>query len=166
MGLALLRLLAVSLVVAVTAAHAEAPNGPPVAVNGAWARATPPHAANGAAYLTLTSPAADALVGVSSPVAGKAELHRMTMDGNVMHMRPVEGGLDLPAGKPVTLAPGGLHIMLMGLKAPLQQGQAVPLHLTFRNAPPADVAASIEPMGARMAPGGSGQGGMAGMTMH
>jgi len=157
--------LAALLMAVVSAAHAQAPNGLPV-VSEAWARATPPNAANGVAYLTLTSPTADALVGVSSPVASRAELHEMAMEGNIMRMRAVAGSIELPAGKPVTLAPGGLHIMLMGPKAPLRQGQSVPLHLTFRNAPPQDVAARVEAMGAKAAPGGSDQGDMAGMTMH
>ena len=161
-----LLLAAVLLLGGFAAVRAQTSNGPPVAVTGAWSRATPTHAANGAVYLTLTSPEADTLVGVSSPIAGSAMLHKMSMDGNVMRMRPVEGGLDLPAGKPVTLAPGGYHIMLMGLKAPLKQGQTVPLHLTFRNAAPEDVTAQVKGMGANAAPGQSGQGGMAGMSMH
>jgi periplasmic copper chaperone A len=155
----------VALLAGITAVQAQ--GNASVTVSDAWARATPPHAATGAAYLTLTSPAADTLVGVSSPVAAEAELHSMTMEGNVMHMRPVEGGLDLPAGKPVTLAPGGTHVMLMGLRAPLKQGQGVMLHLTFRNAPPEDVTARVEALGAKGPPaGGSGQGSMAGMPMH
>ncbi len=133
---------------------AVAQQSAPVEVQGAWARATPPGASTGAIYLTLTSPSGDTLTSVSSPAAREASLHGMRMEGPVMRMRPVEGGLDLPAGKPVTLAPGGYHIMLDGLKAPLKPGQAVPLHLTFRKAPPLNVQAQVQPIGAS-GPGGA-----------
>src|SRR5947209_20516151 len=83
-------------------------------INNAWARATPGKSENGAAYLTIQSPTADRLVSASSPVAKKAELHTMSMQGMVMKMRPVSG-VDVPAGQPVSLKPGGEHIMLIGL---------------------------------------------------
>ncbi len=141
----------------------------PVEAQGAWARATPPHASTGAIYLTLTSPTGDRLTGASSPDSSKAGVHDMRMDGNVMRMRPVEGGLDLPAGKPVTLAPGGYHIMLEDLKAPLTPGQAVPVHLTFQKAPPLDIEAQVQAIGAPGPNAAStrraGQGAMPGMTM-
>ena len=97
-----------------------------------WARATAPQQKVGGAYVTLTSPADDRLVGVSSPVAGRAEVHEMRMDGNVMRMRELTDGLALPAGKPVALAPGGHHIMLMDLKQPLVAGQVIPVQLRFQ----------------------------------
>src|SRR5262249_42607670 len=99
-------------------------------VTNAWARATPGKAENGAAYLTLQSPTADRLVSVSTPVAKKAELHTMSMSGGIMQMRPLDG-IDVPAGQPVTLKPGGEHVMLLGLGHPLQEGQSFPLTLTF-----------------------------------
>src|ERR1700730_15683980 len=83
-------------------------------VANAWSRATPGKRANDAAYVTITSPTADRLAAASTPVAKKAELHTMSMQGMVMKMRPITG-LDIPAGQPVTLKPGGEHIMLMGL---------------------------------------------------
>ena len=101
-----------------------------VEVSNAWARATPGKAENGAAYLTILSPTTDRLVSVSSPVAKKAELHTMSMAGMVMQMRPL-AGLDIPAGRPVTLKPGGEHIMLLGLDRPLQEGESFPLTLNF-----------------------------------
>ncbi len=104
-----------------------------VEVNNAWARATPAGAENGAAYLTLVAAAADRLTGVSTPVAKKAELHQMTMDGTVMKMRQIDG-IDLPAGRPVTLKPGAVHIMLVGLSHVLQPGQSFPLTLHFEKA--------------------------------
>src|SRR5579883_501796 len=102
-------------------------------VDNAWARATPGHSDFGAAYLTIRSPTADRLVAVATPVAHKAELHTMEMSGMVMKMRPV-AGIDIPAGKAVTLAPGGFHVMLTGLAKPLRAGQSFPLTLTFAKA--------------------------------
>jgi len=70
------------------------------------------------------------LTGVSSPVAAVAEVHSMTIDGGTMRMRAVEA-LDLPAGRPVKLAPGGYHVMLFDLKKPLVAGENVPLTLVI-----------------------------------
>lgn len=130
-------------------AHAQSP---PVAVTGAWSRATPPGAEVGAIYLSLDSPAGDRLVSASSPAAAQAQVHEMRMDGAVMRMRELEGGLPLPAHQVVTLAPGGLHIMLMGLKEPLKQGTTVPLHLVFQSSPPLDIAVPVAALGASAAP--------------
>jgi copper(I)-binding protein len=129
-----------------TPAFAQSPT---VQVAQPWARATAPGQAVGAAYATLTSPAPDRLLGVDTPAAGRAEVHSTTMDGTVMRMRPVEGGVALPQGQPVVLAPGGLHIMLMGLKAPLRPGDHVSLTLRFEHAAPITVDAPVEPIGAR-----------------
>lgn len=119
-----------------------------VQATGVWARATVPGQAVGVAYATLTSPVGDRLVGVETPAAGRAELHSMTMDGSVMRMRQVDG-VPLPAGQPVALAPGGLHVMLMDLRGPLQAGQSFPLTLRFERAPPLTVQVPVEPVGAR-----------------
>ena len=136
-----------ALLLAATAALAQQPASS-VQARDAWARATPPGASTGAVYLTLTSPEGDRLTGISSPASGKAQVHEMSMDGTIMRMRPVESGLALPAGKPVTLAPGGYHVMLEGLKAPLKAGEAVPVRLTFQKSPPLDVTAQVQPIGA------------------
>jgi periplasmic copper chaperone A len=117
-------------------------------VDNAWAGATPGKAENGVAYLTIQSPTADRLVSASSPVAKKAELHTMSMQGMVMKMRPITG-LDIPAGQPVTLKPGGEHIMLMGLDQPLHEGQSFPLTLDFEKAGPRTVTVTVEKAGAR-----------------
>jgi copper(I)-binding protein len=117
-----------------------------VEVSDAWARATPGGATNGAAYLTLISPTGDRLTGVTSAAAGEAQLHEMTNDGGVMRMREVSG-IDLPPGKSVTLKPGGLHIMMMGLKHPLQAGQSVPLTLQFEKAGTREVRAAVGKVG-------------------
>ncbi len=136
-----------------------AAQSPQVTVSGAWSRATPPHATTGVVYMTLTSAAADKLIGVSTPVARQAELHRSTDQGGMVRMRSVPGGLELPAGKAVSLKPGGYHIMLIGLKAPLQVGQSIPLRLTFTHAAPVDVEATVRPLSA-------GSGSMPGMKMN
>jgi len=117
-------------------------------VNSAWAAATPGKAENGAAYVTIQSPTADRLVSASSPVAKNAEVHTMSMQGMVMKMRPV-AGLDIPAGQPVTLKPGGEHIMLMGLNQPLQEGRSFPLTLDFEKAGPRTVTVTVEKAGSR-----------------
>ena len=116
-------------------------------VTNAWARATPGKAETGAAYLTIQSPTPDRLVSVSSPVAKKAELHTMSMEGMVMKMRPL-AGLDIAAGQNVTLKPGGEHIMLEGLNAPLREGKSFPLTLTFEKAGTRTVTVAIEKPGA------------------
>jgi copper(I)-binding protein len=118
-----------------------------VEVSNAWARATPPKAETGIAYLTIRSPTPDRLVSVSSPVAKKVELNTMEMSGMVMKMRPV-ASLDIPAGQPVTLKPGGEHIMLTGLSGPLREGQSFPLTLTFEKAGTREVTVAIEKPGA------------------
>jgi periplasmic copper chaperone A len=116
-------------------------------IGNAWARATPGKAETGAAYLTIQSPAADKLVAASSPVAKKAELHTMSMSGMVMKMRPI-ASIDISPGQPVTLAPGGMHIMLVGLAKPLKAGQTFPLTLTFEKAGARTVNVAVEKIGA------------------
>lgn len=134
-----------------------------VEVDHAWARATPAKAENGAAYLTLTSAAADRLTGISTPIAKKAELHKMTMEGTVMKMRQL-AGIDLPAGQPVTLKPGAMHIMLVGLTEPLQTGQSFPLTLHFAKGGTQVVNVAVEQAGA-MGPQKEGGGGHMSMPM-
>jgi copper(I)-binding protein len=100
------------------------------------ARATAPSQPTGGGYFAIvnTGREADRLLGASAPtVADRVELHRMQMEGDVMRMREV-GTIDVPAGKTVELQPGGLHLMLFGLKRPLVAGQAFPLTLRFEKA--------------------------------
>ncbi len=102
-----------------------------IKIDDAWARPTLGQARNGAAYLTIsTTGTADRLVAVSAPVAGKAELHSMTMNNNVMQMRPVDA-IQVTPGTEVKLQPGGLHVMLLDLKSPLKLGDKFPLTLKF-----------------------------------
>ena len=101
-----------------------------VEVKDAWARATAPGQKAGGVYMQLKSGEAAALVGASSPAAGIVEIHEMAMEGNVMKMRALPK-LDLPAGQTVELKPGGYHVMLIDLKAPLTKGESVPVKLRF-----------------------------------
>lgn len=103
---------------------------PTIAVESAWARATVPGQTATAGYFTLVnSGGEDRLLSVSSPTAD-ASLHSTTMHSGVARMRPVEA-LEIPAGGTVQLEPGGNHVMLIGLKQPLEAGATVPLNLRF-----------------------------------
>lgn len=114
------------------AAAAQAQNVS-VSVSDAWARATVPGQKATGAFMKLTAKDGARLVGVSSPVAGVAEVHEMKMADNVMKMSAIPA-LDLPPGQTVELKPGGYHVMLMDLKQPLAQDGSVPLTLQFQDA--------------------------------
>ena len=103
------------------AAHAQ------VSVSDAWARGTVPAAKSSGAFLRITSKDDARLVAVRTPIAN-GELHQMSMRDNRMSMAQVDA-IDLPAGKTVELAPGGYHVMLMGLTRQLKEGETVPLTL-------------------------------------
>ena len=105
-----------------------------VTVTEAWARATVPGQKATGAFMKITAKNNTKLIAVSSPVAGVAEIHEMKMDKDVMKMAALPNGLELPAGKAVELKPGGYHVMLMDLKAPLAKDSAVPLTLTLQDA--------------------------------
>ena len=92
---------------------------------------------------------ADRLVGASSPVAARAQLHAHQMEGNVMKMRPL-GAVEVAPGSPTVLAPGGIHVMLMGLKGPLVEGTAFSLELRFEHAGRMEVEVQV------LAPGAMG----------
>ncbi len=104
-----------------------------VKVEQAWARDTVHGQKASGAFMKLTAPQATQLVAVSTPVAGVAEIHEMKMDGGVMKMRAMPA-LDLPAKQTVELKPGGYHLMLMDLKAPLAKDGSIALTLTFKDA--------------------------------
>lgn len=105
-----------------------------VEVKGAWARATVPGQMATGAFMQLSAKDGAKLVAVRTPVAGVSEVHEMKMDGNVMTMRAVQGGLDLPAGALVELKPGGYHVMLMDLKIALKKDSFIPITLVFSDA--------------------------------
>jgi len=102
-----------------------------IQVQNAWARATAPGQDAASVDLSITSKQAAALTGVSSPVARTAALHSMVMEGGMMRMREV-ASIDLPPGKSVNLGKSGYHVMLVGLKAPLKEGDSVPLMLSIK----------------------------------
>ena len=126
------------------AALGAAADSPQLAVQGAWIRATVQGQPATGAFMTLTAAEPLVLTGASTPMAGSTEVHEMKMDGNVMRMRAVDN-LPLPAGKPVELKPGSYHLMLTGLKAPLQPQTSVPMTLHVKNAAgaAADVTLSV-----------------------
>jgi copper(I)-binding protein len=115
-----------------------------------WARATPKGASSGAAYMTITNKgtAPDRVSCVSSDASAQCQIHSMTMDGGVMKMRPVEGGLEIKPGETVTLAPGSFHMMLVSLKQPLEEGHTLKATLKFDNAGTLDVQYPIAAIGA------------------
>ena len=113
-----------------------------------WARATADGAGNGAAYLVLKNEGktADRLLSAASPAAAKVELHAHINDNGVMRMREVNA-IDLAPDATVKLAPGGLHVMLLGLTEPLKKGKAVPLTLTFEKAGSVTVEVAVQGAG-------------------
>ncbi len=131
-----------------------------LSVGHPWARASAGAAPTGAAYLTVRNDGAEAdrLVAVETPAAGRAELHTHLHENGVMKMREVEGGIELPAGESVALAPGGLHVMLFGLAAPLEEGSRFPMTLVFEKAGRLEVEIAVESIGYRPESGGEGHG--------
>ena len=103
-----------------------------VKIEDSWARATVPGQKATGVFMKLTATQASQLVGVSSPLAGVAEVHEMKMENNVMKMAAVTA-IDLPPGKPVALQPGGYHVMLMDLKGPLAKDTSVTITLKFKD---------------------------------
>lgn len=129
-----MRIHRLSLAALIAAAAALPAFAQTVDVKDAWVRVSVPGQKATGAFMKITAREGARLVAASSPVAGVAEVHEMKMDGNVMKMRAVEGGLELPAGKTVELKPGGFHVMLMDLKAALPKDSTVPLTLVFKDA--------------------------------
>jgi copper(I)-binding protein len=117
----------------------------------AWSRATPGGAKIGGGYLTIENKgsAPDRLIGGSGDIAGKIEVHEMSMKDGVMTMRPLDNGLTIGPGKTVKLAPGGFHLMLFDLKAPLKQGDKVPITLEFEKAGKVTLSLDVQSLGAQ-----------------
>jgi copper(I)-binding protein len=138
-----------------TSVRAEDVKAGDLVISQPWTRATPGGAKTGGGFLTIENKgsAPDRLIGASADGAGKIEVHEMAMNDGVMKMRPVEGGLTIDPGKTVKLAPGGYHLMMMDLKAPLKQGDKLPLTLQFEKAGKVAVTLDVQGVGAP-APGG------------
>ncbi len=120
-------------------------------ITQAWSRATPGGAKIGGGYLTIENngKTADRLLGGTADIAAKVEVHEMSTDNGVMKMRPVEGGLTIDPGKTVKLAPSGYHLMIMDLKAPLKQGEKVPVTLNFEKAGKVSIMLDVQGVGAK-----------------
>ncbi|MGB7433296.1 MAG: copper chaperone PCu(A)C [Ahrensia sp.] len=110
------------------------------------ARATPANAPVSAGYMTIrnTGDEADTLISGSVGFATKTELHEMTMDNDVMKMRELDGGIEIPAGGEVTLVPGGLHVMFKGMNEQLVEGEEHTAELVFEKAGPVEVTFIVE----------------------
>ena len=148
-------LAALAAVVGSAAAFAADYRAGDIEISDPWARASAtPQARTGAAYMALSNKGdtADRLTGASSPVAERAELHTHEMDGNVMRMRSIEA-IEIAPGEPAVLRPGGLHLMLVGLRQPLRAGDRVPLTLTFQRGGTVEVEVAVGPVAGMAAPG-------------
>ncbi len=132
----------------------------PVQVDGAWARASVQGQKGTGAFMRLTAKDGARLVRAESPAAGITEVHEMKMEGDIMKMRAVPT-LDLPAGKTVELKPGGYHVMLMDLKAPLMKDTSVPITLVFQDAKGMESKLNLSVPVGITAPAGASAAGMA-----
>jgi len=141
--------IAVLVAVAMSAAYGGDYHVGSLEITGPWSRATPKGASVAAGYLTIknTGTEADRLLGGSSDVASKFEVHEMSMDNGVMKMRPLKNGLEIKPGETVELKPQELHVMFVGLKKPLKQGDHIKATLEFAKAGKVDVDFDVTGMG-------------------
>jgi copper(I)-binding protein len=146
---AALRVALVPTALGVVSASRAGAQGPGVTVTQPWTRAAGA-GATGVGYMAIRNAgtAPDRLVSARTPAARTVELHTHIRDGDVMRMRPVPA-IELGAGAEIRLAPGGLHLMLIGLAAPLRQGERVPVTLVFERAGEVQVELAVEAAGAR-----------------
>jgi len=141
-------------------ARAEEVKAGDLVITQAWSRATPGGAKIAGGYLTIENKgsAPDRLIGGTGEVAGKIEVHEMSMKDGVMTMRFLDKGLAIEPGKTVKLAPGGYHLMMLDLKSPLKQGDKVPVTLEFEKAGKVTLSLDVQGVGAQ-APAGAGKSG-------
>jgi copper(I)-binding protein len=123
--------LAAALLASLASYSYAAGNTADIETSGGWIRATAPGQDQAGADLSITSKQSATLIGASSPVCKTVQLHTMMMEGGMMRMRQVKA-IELPAGKRVNLRDSGYHLMMIGLKAPLKEGETVPLTLSIR----------------------------------
>jgi len=158
--IALLRPLVAALILATPAFAHDFSKGS-LRVEHPWSRATPKGASVGAGYLVIENrgSAADRFlsVKVSPEIAERTEIHEMAVTDGVMRMRPLAKGVELAPGKTVKFEPGGLHVMFMNLKRPLEKGQRIKATLVFEKAGEIEVEFAVEAMGGSSG-GGSGKG--------
>jgi copper(I)-binding protein len=129
--------------------HAQTPNAKSILVDHPWARATPAGAKTGAAYMTLinSGSSGDRLLAATTPVADTVQFHSVSEENGVSRMREMHDVAVAPGAK-VTFSPGGMHVMLVGLKQPLKEGQTFPLALKFEKAGDVNVTVSVAKVGA------------------
>jgi copper(I)-binding protein len=156
---AALGLAALAFTMAAATAVAQDYTAGPIRIETPWLRATPSGAKVAGGYMKLhnTGSEPDRLVGGSIPVAGAFEVHEMHMQGNMMMMRELPGGLVLPPGQTVELKPGSYHIMLTGLKQPLKAGDKIKGTLQFEKAGKVEVEYTVQGIGSQ-GPGEHGSG--------
>jgi copper(I)-binding protein len=137
-----------------TSAYAQTSGQNSIAIEHAWARATPAGAKTGAAYLTVVNngKATDTLVSASTPVANEVQFHSVKEENGVSSMREMST-VEVRPGASVTFNPGGMHIMIVGLKQPLKEGQSFPMTVTFEKAGKFDVTIPVGKVGATQGPG-------------
>jgi copper(I)-binding protein len=146
-----MKLKALALIAALACANLYAQT---VDVKDAWIRTAVAGQKATGAFMKITAKDGAKLVAAFSPAAGVTEVHEMKMEGDIMRMRAVQGGLDLPAGKTVELKPGGYHVMLMDLKTALPKDSTVPMTLTFKDASGTESKVELKVPVTTLAPGG------------
>ncbi len=142
-------LLALSLLALPALAGAHEYTAGLLSIEHPWSRATVATAKVGAGYMAIVNKGStpDRLIAVRTEAAGKVELHTMTLVDGVMQMRPLPDGVEIAPGASVLLAPGGIHVMMMDLKAPLTEGERIPATLVFEQAGEVAVEFKVEPIG-------------------
>jgi copper(I)-binding protein len=158
-------LLAAVLALVANAAFAHEYKAGSIEIKHPWARATPKGSEVAGGYMKLinTGTTPDRLIGGSVPIAGKFEIHEMSMDGGVMKMRPLPNGIEIKPGQTVELKPGAYHLMFVGLKAPFEQGKRVKGTLQFEKAGTVEVEYAVVPVGGTPKMEGMDHGNMGGM---
>jgi copper(I)-binding protein len=147
-------MLAAALILSTAGALAATFKSDSIVVENPWSRATPGGAKVGAGFLTIKNEgkAEDRLISATSPIAARAEIHETKMENDMMTMRPVAGGIAIPPGGSVSLAPQGYHLMFADLAAPLKAGEQFKATLTFEHAGAVEVTFDVKGIGAA-APG-------------
>ena len=143
-------LFAAALVLTAGSATAHEYKAGSIEIKHPWARATPKGSEVAGGYMKLinTGKEPDRLIGGSVPIAGKFEIHEMSMDGGVMKMRPLPKGLEIKPGQTVEFKPGSYHVMFVGLQQPFEQGKSVKGTLEFEKAGKVAVEYAVEAIGA------------------
>lgn len=144
---------AIALASAVPPAQAHDYKAGALEIDHPWTRVTPPGAKVAGGFLTITNTGSepDRLVGGTFALAERVEVHEMKVEGGIMRMNEVSGGLEIPAGGTVELKPGSYHVMFMGLSASPEEGKPVAGTLTFEKAGAVDIVYAVAPLGAKTA---------------